>query len=394
MPERDPYGSLYTLLGTVPDVRDARGRRHHLADVLFITLVGIIAGAEDAQALEDFATMQRDWFRDRCGLRHGIPSQDTYLRVLAALDPRAFGEAFQKWVAELWGPGTAKHVAIDGKTLRRSFDRAAGRSAVHSVAAFASERGLVLGQVTVQDKENEIIAIPKLLQLIDVRGATITIDAMGCQTAIAQAIQDQNAHYVLQVKDNHPTLRGHIEDFFTDVRRDNRPLDDPAPALSEASEVDSGHGRIEERRCLISRDLSWIDTASDWAGLSGIAMLERLRENKVTGESSRERAYFIFSDPDATARRINELIRSHWSIENSLHWVLDVTFNEDQSRIRTANAAENVATLRRAGLNLLRDAPTPPGTRGKVSLRRKRRFSLMNPLYLETVLRIPPSQGS
>ncbi len=242
-------------------------------------------------------------------------------------DPRAFGEAFESWVAMVWGGTDGLHIALDGKSLRRSFDRAAGRSAVHSVAAFVSERGVVLGQEVVRDKENEIVAIPRLLRLIDVKGATITIDAMGCQTAIAAEIVGQGAHYILQVKDNHPTLRSQIAAFFADADREQRPLDDPPPNMHEAVETDSGHGRIEERRCQLCHDLSWLDRAKDWRGLRAIAKLERRREIKATGEASDETSYYIVSDPDATAAKVNDLIRGHWAIDNSLHWTLDVTFH-------------------------------------------------------------------
>jgi predicted transposase YbfD/YdcC len=390
MSERDAYSSLYALVGEVPDPRQPRGTRHPIADVLFILLVAVLAGAEDAQAVEDFGVHHQDWFRERCGLPHGIPSQDTYLRVLATMAPRAFGEAFERWVAEVWGVPEQRHVAIDGKALRRSFDRAAGLTAVHSVAAFASERGVVLGQVTVNDKENEIVAIPRLLRLIDLRGATVTIDAMGCQTAIAHAIVEEGGDYILQVKGNHPTLRSQLVGFFADASREQRPIDDPAPAMQEAVETDSGHGRIEERRCQLVRDLSWIDRAADWRGLSAIAKLERRRENKATGETSNETAYYLVSNPDATAAQVNALIRSHWAIENSLHWTLDVTFDEDRCRVRKGNAAENFGLIRRAAVNLLRSAPNPGRKRAKVSIARRRRHCMMSTAYREAVLRLEP----
>jgi predicted transposase YbfD/YdcC len=391
MPEHDAYSSLYTLVGAIPDPRRARGTRHPLADVLFITLVAVLAGAEDAEAVEDFGEHHEAWFRTRCGLPFGIPSQDTFLRVLALMEPRAFGEAFERWVAELWGGSGERHVAIDGKCLRRSFDRAAGQSAVHSVAAFASERGVVLGQVTVDKKENEIVAIPRLLKLVDLRGATVTIDAMGCQTAIAEAIVEEGGEYILQVKDNHPTLRSQIAGFFVDASREQRPLDDPKPELQEAVETDSGHGRIEERRCVLSRDLSWLERAADWRKLSAIAKVERRRENKATGEVSHEIAYYIISNPAATASQVNDLIRGHWAIENSLHWTLDVTFDEDRCRVRKGHAAENFGLIRRAAINLLRTAPNPGKKRGKVSIARRRRHCMMSTAYRETVLRLSPA---
>jgi predicted transposase YbfD/YdcC len=392
MKEQDPYSSLYTLVGEVPDPRLPRGLRHPIADVLFIILVAVLAGAEDAEAVEDFAYHHEDWFRERCGLRHGIPSQDTYLRVLAAMEPRAFGEAFERWVAEVWGVPAERHVAIDGKSLRRSFDRAAGQSAVHSVAAFASEQGLVLSQVTVNKKENEIVAIPRLLRLIDLNGATVTIDAMGCQTAIAGAIVDAGGDYILQVKDNHPTLRGQIAEFFADANRTKRPLDDPAPEMEEAVETDSSHGRIEERRCQLSRDLSWLDGAPDWPALSAIAKVDRRRENKTSSETSQEAAYYIVSNPGATAEQINALIRSHWAIENSLHWTLDVTFDEDRCRVRKGNAAQNLGLIRRAAFNLLRQAPNPGRKKAKVSIARRRRICMMSTQYRELVLKLTPPE--
>ena len=199
MPSKDAYSELYSLLGTLADPRDPRGRRHHLADVLLITLVAVLAGAEDAEAIQDFGEHNSDWFLQRCGLRHGIPTQDTYLRVLALLDPAAFGAVFTAWIAKLWGADEDRHVAVDGKTLRRSFDKAAGKSPVHSVAAFASASGIVLGQLAVDEKENEIVAIPKLLTLIDICNATVTIDALGCQREIAQTIVEAGGHYQARV---------------------------------------------------------------------------------------------------------------------------------------------------------------------------------------------------
>lgn len=394
MPEPDAYGRLHQLLAAVPDPRGQRGRRHPLADVLFIVLVAVIAGAEDAQAVEDFAKYHEKWFRKRCGLPFGIPSQDTYLRVLAMLDPQAFGEAFERWVHQLWGGSERRHIAVDGKTLRRSFDRATGRSAVHAVAAFASAQGLLLGQVAVRDKENEIVAIPRLLTLLDLRGATVTVDAIGCQKTIARTITERGGHYVLQVKGNQSTLRHHIEAFFEDAARSSRPLDDPPPQLQSNEVTDCGHGRIETRRCLLSSDLSYLDTAAEWPALAAIAKVERIRQDKRSGQSSRQCAYYIVSDPEASAAQVNELVRSHWAIENCVHWVLDVTFDEDHCRIRNGNAAENFAIIKRAAINLLRSAPNPRPARHNVSIARRRRFCMMNEAYREAVLQLhPPSSA-
>lgn len=283
------------------------------------------------------------------------------------MDPQAFGKAFSTWVEELWGQNAGKHIAIDGKRLRRSFDHARGLKAVHSVAAFVSDQGLVLGQISVDEKENEILTIPKLLELIDVRGATVTIDAMGCQRKIAEAITEAGGDYVLQVKDNQPTLRKNLYQFFMDARATERKLDDPAPEFSSFSEMDKGHGRIESRSCWLSHDLSWVEGREGWPKLSAVAMVERTRTDVRSNMASEESAYFILSDAKVGAKRLHEIIRGHWGIENSLHWVLDVTFEEDLSRIRLKNAAENMATIRRAILNLLRTAPKPPKKRKKTS---------------------------
>jgi predicted transposase YbfD/YdcC len=354
-------------------------------------LVAVIAGSEDAEAIQDFGEYHAEWFSERCGLRHGIPSQDTYLRVLALLAPDRFGVVFSTWVAELWGAAGDRHVALDGKTLRRSFDRATGQSPVHSVAAFASASGLVLGQVAIRDRENEIVAIPRLLDLVDVRGATVTIDAMGCQTAIAQAIVERGGDSLLQVKGNQPALQNHIASFFDDAQRDERPLDDPKPELLEAVDVDMGHGRVETRRCLVSYDLSWIEQRGRWPGLAAVARIERHRESKRTGESSREVAHYILSGTGQPAERVNALARSHWSIENTLHWVLDVTVAEDQCRVRKGNAAEKFGLIRRTALNMLQVAPNPGGHRNKkkpISMKRRRRWAAMSDTYRKEILRI------
>jgi predicted transposase YbfD/YdcC len=388
MPSPDAYGRLKMFLESVPEPRRARGLRHPVADVLFIVLVAVICGAEDAEAIEDFAKQNKAWFAKRCKLRHGIPSQDTYLRVLAAMDPKAFASAFERWVVELWGVAGDRHIAIDGKTLRRSFDRAAGESPVHSVAAYASAQGLVLGHVRVDAKANEIVAIPKLLTLIDLTGATVTMDAMGCQTTIAKAVVDGGGDYVLHVKDNHPTLKRQIAGAFTDAHREDRPKDQSRPTIESYVETDAGHGRIETRRVELMRDLSWLDDRASWANLSAIIKVSRRRELKATGAVTEDHDFYIASHAELTAKRAGELIRAHWSIENELHWVLDVTFAEDGSRIRTAHAAENLATIRRAGFNLLKTAPSPKKGASKVSIARRRRICAMNHRYRETVLRL------
>jgi|LauGreDrversion4_2_1035121.scaffolds.fasta_scaffold83737_3 predicted transposase YbfD/YdcC len=388
---KDKYSLLYDLMGEVTDPRSKRGIRHTLSDVIFILLVSVISGIESADNIEDFVEENLDWFSRYCELRHGVPSQDTYLRLLAMIRPEAFKEVFQVWMKEIWGDlEEPRHISIDGKTLRRSFHRAVGQPALHSVAAFVSDLGLVIGQESVNVKENEIIAIPRLLKVIDLKGATVTIDAMGCQTAIAREIIDGGGDYLLQVKGNQPTLKEQIEDYFDDVCRSDRAHYDPRPKVEESVEIDGDHGRIEERTCLLSHDLSWIDQSSSWAKLSAIARIERRCEDKQTGVVRHDMSYYIVSNTNMTAAEINHYARSHWAIENSLHWVLDVTFNEDQSRVRSGYAAENLAIIRRLSLNLLRTAPSPSHkkTKQNVSIARRRQFCLMSPTYREKVLRV------
>ncbi len=391
MSQPDSYERLLTLLASVPDHRKSRGRRHPLAEVLFIILVGVVCGQEDAEAIEDFAKAHSDWFATRCRLEFGIPSQDTYLRVLAGMDPNAFEAAFRAWVDELWGLSGERHAAIDGKTLRRSFDRAAGLPAVHSVAAFVSGHGIVLGSVPVESKENEIVAIPRLLKLIDIHGATVTIDAMGCQTAIAEAIHEGGGRYVLHVKDNQPTLRQQVAGFFKDAERTKRPLDDPMPVVLRKTDVDKGHGRIETRTCEVSRDLTWVDVKDSWTGLASIIRVTRETTDLSSGKTRGEVAYYISNDANLDADKAQAIVRGHWAIENGMHWVLDVTFDEDHARVRTGHAAKNFATVRRAALNLINTAPSPLAGKSKVSASRKRRLAGLDSDYREAVLRITPA---
>ena len=311
------------------------------------------------------------WLRRWLTLTCGIPSQDTFLRVFAAIDPVAFRTAFREWVGVIRQTFGHGHVAIDGKTARRSFDTASGAKAIHTVSAWLSEDGLVLGQQAVAEKSNEIDAIPELLALLDVRGTTVTIDAMGCQRAIASTIVDREAHYVLAVKDNQPTLRHDISQFFADAERTDRPVDDPAPAVDTANEVDAGHGRVEERSCRLSRDLGWVQTKDAWSGLSAIAQVRSVCHNKVTGATSTDERLYIISHPTASAADVLRWVRTHWGIENRLHWVLDIAFSEDQSRVRAGHAAENFAIIRHVALNLLRGAPSTRKKRS-IALRRKR----------------------
>jgi predicted transposase YbfD/YdcC len=380
MDEHKPIEQLKVLLAGIGDPRDRRGRLHEFVDILFIALSAMLAGADDAEAIEDFGDAHEEWLRQFLELPNGIPTQDTYLRVFAAIDPKAMQSVFREWVTRQRATSEVGHIAIDGKTLRRSFNAATGGKAIHMVSAWLADEGLVLGQLKTGEKSNEITAIPELLRLLDVRGATVTIDAMGCQRAIAEQIVDSGAHYALAVKDNQPTLCDNIRGFFQDAQRLQRPVDDPAPVLETMREADGGHGRVEERTCWLSRDLSWVENRPDWKGLAAIALVRSERHELATQKSSTEERVFILSDPNATAAAFLRTVRNHWGVENKLHWVLDMTFGEDANRTRIGNAAANLAVLRHVTLNLLRGVPD------KRSVRKRRQRCGWDLNYLSAVL--------
>jgi len=318
----------------------------------------------------------------------GIPSHATFGRVFAALDPAAFGAAFVAWVRAVAPQTAGQVVAIDGKTLRRSHDRVKGKAALHLVSAWADASGLVLGQVAVDDKSNEITAIPALLQLLDVRGCTVTIDAMGCQTAIAAQIVAQGGDYVLALKDNHPTLHDDVRAIFAEARA--TAFAGLAPQHhSAAKTVDKDHGRLEIRRAWTLTDpaiLAYLDEAGRWAGLGGIGLVEA--ERRIGDQRSVELRHYLLSAP-LDAATFGPIARRHWGIENRLHWVLDVTCNEDASRIRAGHAAQNLAALRHLALNLLRQDTTRKG-----SVATKRFRAALDQDYLATLLADTPTPAS
>jgi predicted transposase YbfD/YdcC len=252
-----------------------------------------------------------------------------------------------------------KHIAVDGKTSRRSFDTARERPALHTVSAWLSDEGLVLGQIKTEDKSNEITAIPELLRVIDLRGATVTIDAMGCQTAIAKTIVEGKGNYLLAVKDNQPALHKEVVETFAEAADERvRSVDECArPAVEVFEEVDKGHGRVEKRRTEVCRDLDWMMTATRWPGLACVVKVTRQRTVLGANRTSTESAYYIGSDAKLSATAAAHRIRRHWSIENELHWVLDMAFREDEARHRARHLAENFTTLRHFALNLIKRDP-------------------------------------
>jgi predicted transposase YbfD/YdcC len=375
-----PPTSISEHFAALTDPRVERCKVHPLVEIVTIALCGVICGADDWVAIEAFGQEKEAWLRTFLRLPGGIPSHDTFGRVFARLDPNEFRQCFLAWVRAVVGEVGAQVVAVDGKTLRGSRDRSAGKEALHLVSAWATASGLVLGQVATDAKSNEITAIPTLLRLLALEGATVTIDAMGCQTAIAAQIMEQGADYVLALKDNHPALRDRVRLAFADARRaagTPLPLADVAPAETH----DRAHGRAEARRCLAIGDpqyLAYIDPDGRWPNLRSVVLIESVR--RVGDTVTTEDRHYLASLP-ADAAQLARVIRSHWGIENRLHWVLDVAFHEDHSRVRDGHAPENLAILRHFALNLLRQDRS---VRGGVATKRLR--AALNDAYLRSLL--------
>ena len=325
----------------VDDPRTGNARRHDLVEILMIALCTALCGGDSCVDMADFAEAKEDVLREFLSLANGPPSHDTFSRVFRLLDPEQFHAAFQRFMAD-FAAAQAAVVALDGKSLRRSFDRAAGASPLHLVSAWASEQRLVLGQMKVAADSNEITAVPALLKLLSLEGAIVTADAMHCQSATAQAILDRGAGYLMTVKTNQPTL-------YEDVKL---LMDDPgAPADDVDETVDGDHGRIETRRAEVLHDVAWLAQSHAWPGLAAVGKIAARRE--IDGRQTSSIRYFLASWP-LTAAELNRSARGHWGIENQLHWVLDVVMNEDQARARKDNAPENLALLRRLALNIIK----------------------------------------
>lgn len=347
---------LQQVFVSIPDPRSARQVRHDLAELLTVAVCAVLCGADDFVSIEAWGKEKLDWLRGFMRLERGIPSHDTFERVFAMLDPEHFEAAFRRWVGMVipaLAPDAETDVIInvDGKVSRRTRSKLKGPP-LHLVSAFAAGVGLVLGQRATADKSNEITAIPELLSTLAIEGCVVTIDAMGTQTAIAQTIVSRGADYVLCVKDNHPKLS---ESFLLMQAGVGEPL--PQPSYFE--ETTKGHGRIEIRRCWAYDCVERLYKHEQWAGLTSFAIVERVR---IVGEhTSSERRCYISSLP-ADAARIARAVRSHWEIENRLHWCLDVQMNEDQSRVRAGYTANNFAVVRHITMNLIRLNTTRKGS--------------------------------
>jgi len=357
--------SIQEHLGELPDPRRTQGRRHRLSDMIVIAVCAVVCAADSWSDVADFGNAKLKWFGTFLDLPHGIPCQDTFERVFARLDPDAFERCFMSWAAALAESSGGELAAIDGKKIRRSFAHAWDHStATHLVSAFVHENATVLGQLSVDCKENEIVAIPRLLELLDLAGATVTIDAMGCQCEIAGKIVENGGDYVLAVKDNQPTLHDALRRNLDEMILENF----VGVRHGFVETVDGDHGRVETRRVWVTDQLDdWLkaEQRQRRAGLKSVAVVEATREVPLK-QTSVERRYFICSLAGTDARRVARIIRGHWSVENQLHWVLDVSFAEDQSRQRKDHGAQNFSRLRRIALNLLRRETTKKrGIKGK-----------------------------
>jgi predicted transposase YbfD/YdcC len=345
---------------------------HVLQDIIVMALCAVIAGAQDWQEIETFARKRRDWLKRFLKLPNGIPSHDTFERVFNRLKPQAFQACFRQWVQALQETLHIKHVAIDGKTLRGSGSAQLGP--LHLVSAWATAQHLTLGQVAVDAKSNEITAIPALLDLLELHGALVTIDAMGCQKAIAQKIVNQGADYILTVKDNQEHLLEDIQQSLTQA------LDSDFAGLQHDTYEthERGHGREEARYYTVLHHVDGLRHKDDWPKLTTIGMC--YSERTVKGKTTTEVRYFIGSR-NMSAKTYGRVLRNHWRIENSLHWKLDVVFQEDHNRVSKRNAAENLALLRRLTVSLLQAHPA------KLSTAKKRFAAALDPDFLEEILR-------
>jgi predicted transposase YbfD/YdcC len=386
-----PQTSIAVHVGGLPDPRVERTRTHRLSDVITIALCAVLCGANDWVAVETFGHAKEAWLRTFLPLPGGIPAHDTFGRIFAQLDPAAFQRCFLSWVQAVVGELPPQVVAVDGKTLRGSADRSRGQAALHLVSAWATASGLVLGQEATDAKSNEITAIPHLLRLLALDGCVVTIDAIGCQRAIAAQLHAQGADYVLALKANQPTLHATVVAAFADARAGGTDAWHPAEQ-DHTQTLDKGHGRIERRRVTVLSDpdlLACLDPTGAWPGLRSVVAVQA--ERRLGAAPTTEHRYYLASLPPDAAL-LGQAIRAHWGVENCLHWVLDVQFREDASPVRVGDGAHNLAVLRHLALNLLRQDRTVRG-----SLASKRFRAALDPSYLHRLLgdlaHLPPTEA-
>lgn len=359
MPPEISIPTLIDCFSDLPDPRIDRCKRHRLIDIIVIGLCAVICGAEGPTEMETFGNAKKKWLEQFLELPHGVPSHDTFGRVLSVLEPREFERCLLKWVNAQVKLAEGEVIALDGKTLRRSHDKAHEQEAIEIVSAWAVSQRLTLGQVKVAEGSNEITAVPEVLRALNVEGCIVTVDALNAQKTIAAQIRAQQADYVLALKDNHKHLRQQVEEFLTSAREDRT----YGFEISTYRTVDGEHGRIETRSYWQAAAPDFLPEKSAWRDLNSVGMVEATRE--LNGQRTTEVRYYLSSLP-VKASVFGHAVRSHWGIENSCHWVLDVVFREDDCRIRIGNAAENMSTLRRLALNLLRREKTEKrGVHGK-----------------------------
>lgn len=359
------------------DLEDPRrfygNKRHKLSDILVLTILAAISGAESWVDVEEFGINKEEWLKTFLKLPNGIASHDTIGRVFAMLEPEGFERCFLNWVKSLVKIEGNEVIAIDGKTLRRSY--CDDKNPIHLISAWATRSGLILGQLKTEEKSNEITAIPELLGMLDIGGCTVTIDAMGCQREIAEQIVQQEGNYVLALKRNQKMVYEDVALFFEDAFKEGF----KGVAHDSYESIEKGHGRIETRRYWISDQIDWLQKEHVWPGLNSIGCVESIRENVKSKKVTKEIRYYLTS-LQSEAICFADAVRRHWSIENSLHWSLDVTFNEDQCRVRKDHGAENFAVIRHIAINLVRLE------KSKGSLRVKRKRAGWNNTYLAKVL--------
>ena len=379
MASKDAIEVLIEQFQELDDPRVEGRTDHDLLDILVLALCAVMAGAEGWDDIEDWGRAREDWLRRYLKLRNGIPGHDTIRRVFEAISPRQLDACFASWMVQVCPAVAGRVIAIDGKSLRGAACAAWGLRALHQVSAYAAEYGLTLGQFACEEKSNEITAIGDLLPTLALAGAVVTIDAMGCQTAIAEQIVDGGGDYVLAVKDNQEHLADALRDFFGMLNTPGYPVRD----VSAYETLDKGHGRLETRRCTAVGNLDWLDTLglkARWKNLTSVACIESTRQ--IGDKTESDRRYVISSLP-ADSRRILHAVRMHWGIENGLHWCLDVTFGEDACPIRLRNAALNFSFLRRVALNIFRSDKSR-----STSLPKKRKAAAWNPDYLADLLNL------
>lgn len=360
---------IINILSGIKDPRIERCKKHLLEDIIILTVIAVLCGAEGWETIEEFGKSRKDFLKTILRLPNGIPSHDTLERLFKRLDSNAFEKCFIEWTDRIENKSNGRIISIDGKSVNGSRDSAAGKYAIHMVSAWCGENQLVLGQIRTEAKINEIEAIKELIELIDITGSIITIDAMGCQKDIAQKITNKEADYILAVKDNQKGLHQQVQASFGQLKPD-----------STNCQQEKNHGRIEDRTCEVIYNMKWLENEDDWTGLKSLVKVTATRT--VNNQTSNETRYFISSKKE-TAAYFNSAVRNHWGIENSLHWVLDVQFNEDRTRKRKENAAENFVIVRRIALNLLKKHPYK-----RLGVNNRRLKAAWDDVYLKKILEI------